>query len=222
MARQKLDSSLIPPCPNLAYEIQLWEGGVQDVAGVDEAGRGALAGPVAAGAVILPADPDLMNRLNGVRDSKQMTPAERELWAEQIKRTARAYAVGFAGHQEIDALGIVPATRLAVKRALRALRLLPQHLLVDFLELPEMDIPQTNLVKGDQRSLSIAAASILAKTERDALLRQLDRVYPGYGFAQHKGYGTSAHLFALGRLGPSPIHRLSFAHMNPPAETQNG
>jgi ribonuclease HII len=221
MAAQKFDSSQIPPRPDLAFEMQLWERGVQYVAGVDEAGRGALAGPVAAGAVILPADPGLMNHLNGVRDSKQMTPTERELWAEQIKRAAQAYAVGFAGHREIDTLGIVPATRLAVKRALQGLRLPPQHLLVDFLELPEIEVPQTNLVKGDQRSLSIAAASILAKTERDALLRQLDLIYPGYGFAQHKGYGTPAHRLALGRLGPSPIHRLSFAFSLSLAATAN-
>lgn len=188
------------------------------IAGVDEAGRGALAGPVAAGAVILPNNPGLTSILSGVRDSKQMSPARRELWAERVRTVACACAVGFATHQEIDALGIVPATRLAVQRALQALTAQPQHLLVDFLALPEAPIPQTSLVKGDQRSLSIAAASILAKTGRDALLLRLDQEYPGYGFAQHKGYGTLAHRLSLAKLGPSPVHRLSFSYSNPLAE----
>jgi ribonuclease HII len=219
MTRGKFDRSLLPPSPDLSFEMMLWSQGLQLIAGVDEAGRGALAGPVAAGAVILPANPELTAELAGVRDSKQMSPGERELWAEQILRVACGTAVGYASNQEIDALGIVPATRLAVQRALEALSHQPQHLLVDFLDLPETPIPQTSLIKGDRRSLSIAAASILAKTGRDGLLRLLDREYPGYGFARHKGYGTLAHRTALARLGPSPVHRLSFTFSTPFAET---
>ena len=215
MARQKFDRRLVPSSPTLAFEMTLWQQGVQFIAGVDEAGRGALAGPVAAGAVILPVDPELTLRLSGVRDSKQMTPEARELWAEQLQAVACGCGVGYASNQEIDAFGIVPATRLAVQRALEALPMQPQHLLVDYLELPDTTVPQTSLVQGDRRSLSIAAASILAKTGRDALLRQLDLEFPGYGFAQHKGYGTLAHRQALAQLGPSPVHRLSFAFSTP-------
>ncbi len=215
---QKFDRSTLPSSPDLTYETVLWDQGVQFVAGVDEAGRGALAGPVAAGAIILPADPDLPRVLFGVRDSKQMSPAERELWAGRLESLALGCAVGYATHQEIDSLGIVPATRLAAQRAVAILPIQPQHLLVDFLDLPEIHIPQTSLVKGDARSLSIAAASILAKTGRDALMRQLDLEHPGYGFAKHKGYGTLAHRLALLELGPSPVHRLSFTFVKPPAE----
>lgn len=123
---------------------------------------------------------------------------------------ALCYAVGFASHQEIDVYGIVPATRLAMQRALSQLSVAPQHLLLDFLDLPDLPIPQTCLVKGDCRSLSIAAASVLAKTARDELMRQIDKQYPGYGFAIHKGYGTLAHCQALQALGPSPVHRATF------------
>jgi ribonuclease HII len=215
---QKFDRSILPPAPALAFETALWDQGVQLVAGVDEAGRGALAGPVAAGAIILPVRPDLPEVLSGVRDSKQMAPAQRELWAGRLRSLALGCAVGYATHQEIDLLGIVPATRLAAQRAVSALPVQPQHLLVDFLDLPEIPCPQTSLVKGDARSLSIAAASILAKTGRDALMRQLDLVYPGYGFAEHKGYGTLAHRLTLLELGPSPVHRLSFALTKPQPE----
>jgi ribonuclease HII len=207
----RFDLSLLPDRPDLRFEAPLWEAGVQRVAGVDEAGRGSWAGPVAAGAVILPQQPDLMERLAGVRDSKQMTPGERTFWAAQIKATALSWGVGFASAEEIDALGILPATRLAVQRALAALAVPAEHLLVDFLELPEIRLPQTALVKGDARSLSIAAASILAKTARDALLVDFDREFPGYGFARHKGYGTGEHQAALARLGPCRIHRRSYA-----------
>ena len=215
MAAQKFDRNTLPPTPDLAFETALWGQGMRFVAGVDEAGRGALAGPVAAGAIILPADPGLPGVLYGVRDSKQMSPAERELWAERLRNITLGCAVGFATHQEIDELGIVPATRLAARRAVEALPATPQHLLVDFLDLPEIHIPQTSLVKGDARSLSIAAASILAKTARDALMRQLDWEYPGYSFARHKGYGTLVHRLALMELGPSPVHRLSFTFSKP-------
>jgi ribonuclease HII len=207
---RKFDLSLLPPAPDLSFEIPLWEAGVQRVAGIDEAGRGALAGPVAAAAVVLQPDPSLIQKLSGVRDSKQMTPAEREFWAERVKQEALAWSAGFASHEEIDAIGIVPATCLAMERALQALPLPTQHLLVDYVKLPECLVPQTALVKGDARCLSIASASILAKTARDALLRELDTSYPGYGFAGHKGYATQAHYNAIERLGPCEVHRKSF------------
>ena len=204
------DVSLLPPDPDLSFEQILWQAGILEVAGIDEAGRGALAGPVTASAVILPQKEGLSELLKGVRDSKQMTPSEREIARDQIFEYAECWGVGFATSDEIDQLGIVPATRLAAWRAVECLSLPPAHLLLDYLFLPEVSIPQTALIKGDCRSLSIAAASVLAKTSRDALMRGLDQTYPGYGFATHKGYGTRAHREALQRLGPSPIHRLSF------------
>jgi ribonuclease HII len=210
MPRQKFDLSTLPDRPDLSFEHELWERGVVRVAGVDEAGRGPLAGPVSAGVVILPPNPLLTEILCGVRDSKQMTPEERETWAVCIRQSCLAWAVGFASHQEIDNFGIVPATRLAVARALEQLTLPPGYLLVDFLHLPDIPIPQTPLIKGDARSLSIASASVLAKTTRDAWMREIDAQYPGYGFAIHKGYCTPQHLNALDKLGPCSIHRMSF------------
>jgi ribonuclease HII len=204
------DLSLLPPEPDLTYELPLWQAGLTAVAGIDEAGRGALAGPVAAAAVILPAEPQVIERLHGVRDSKQLTAAQREATRKKILNYARAWGVGFATSQEIDQIGILPATRLAVSRALDALSISPSHLLLDYLHLPAISTPQTALVKGDCRSLSIAAASILAKTSRDAVLRDLDLTYPGYGFAKHKGYGTRSHRDAIRHLGACPAHRFSF------------
>ncbi len=180
------------------------------MAGLDEAGRGAWAGPVSAGAVILPQGAEIASRLCDVRDSKQMTPAERTCWAAVIKEEALAWGVGFASNQEIDAQGIVPATRLAMMRALASLGVPAEHLLIDALRLPGIRLPQTALIKGDARSLSIAAASVLAKTARDALMVQLGEQYPEYGFARHKGYGTASHWEALQREGPCAIHRFSF------------
>ena len=206
----KYDRSLLPPSPDLSHEMALWQAGIRLVAGIDEAGRGALAGPVAAAVVIFPADPEISLQLVGVNDSKQLTPASRQRWAERLPALALAYGIGFASHHEIDQLGILPATRLAVCRALEKLGTPPQHLLIDYLDLPECSLPQTPLVKGDARSLSIAAASILAKTARDAHLCRIDVQYPGYGFARHKGYGTVAHRLAIGRLGLSEVHRRSF------------
>jgi ribonuclease HII len=195
--------------PSLSFEDRFWQGGLSRVAGIDEAGRGALAGPVCAAAVILPPDPALARSLAGVRDSKLMTSSEREAWAPRIREAALAWGVGFASAGEIDSLGIVPATKLAARRALETLS--PDALLTDYLVFPEIDLPQTALVKGDRLSLSVSAASVLAKTARDALLVELDGQYPGYGFARHKGYGTQVHRLALARLGPSPVHRRSFA-----------
>jgi len=201
-----------PELPTLLFENDLWKSGLIHVAGLDEAGRGALAGPVAVGAVILPADdPYLSRTLACSRDSKQMTPRQRDLCAPLIKEATLTWSVDFASPDEIDALGIVPATRLAANRALAALSLSPDYLLTDFrLELPELDLPQTSLVRGDALSLSIASASVLAKTTRDALMCELDMGYPGYGLGQNKGYGTQAHRSAMMRLGYSSVHRKSF------------
>ena len=198
--------------PDLSFERKIWQSGLTYIAGMDEAGRGALAGPVAVGAVILPNKARLSSTLNGVRDSKQMTPLAREHLAPRIKESALRWGVGFASSNEIDSLGIVPATRLAALRAIESLSLFPAYLLTDFrLELPELDIPQTSLVKGDVKCLSIAAASVLAKTARDALMCELDSQYPGYGLGKHKGYGTPFHRLAMKRLGYSAIHRKSFS-----------
>jgi ribonuclease HII len=206
----RFDRRLIPKRPDTAFEQALWNQGLIFIGGIDEAGRGAWAGPVAAAVVVLPADLQVMETLKGVRDSKQMTPAQRSEWAAVIKTTALAWQVGMASHQEVDTLGILSATRLAAQRALIELPAAPKHLLLDYLHLPGVDIPQTALVKGDARSLSIACASVLAKTARDALLVEQDTLYPGYGFARHKGYGTAVHRAALERLGACPIHRMSF------------
>ena len=198
--------------PNISFETDLWGEGLLYIAGLDEAGRGALAGPVSVGAVILPNDKALLSStLSGTRDSKQLTPRKREALAKPITDVAIAWAVGFATPLEIDMQGIVRATRLAAIRALHQFTITPQYLLTDFrLELPQINIPQTSIIKGDAHCLSIACASILAKTERDALMRELNSRYPGYGLGKHKGYGTQAHRSALKRLGTSDIHRKSF------------
>ena len=197
--------------PDLSFELPLWAAGAFHLAGLDEAGRGAWAGPVSAAAVILPQAADLCIQLKGVRDSKQMTPRQRFAWAVNIRQTALTWGVGFASHTEIDALGILPATRLAMQRALAQLALPPQHLLLDSVRLPAVALPQTVLIKGDVHCLSIAAASVLAKTARDELLIAWEQEYPGYGFARHKGYGTAAHRQALQLKGPCPMHRFTFA-----------
>jgi len=191
-------------------ESHFWDDG-WIIGGLDEAGRGALAGPVSAGVVVLDREPAEVLRKAGVRDSKQLTPLKRERLAPMIKELARAWGVGFASAEEIDALNIVRATKLAATRALTSLSLFPDHLLTDYLILPEIDIPQTALIKGDQRCVSIAAASILAKTARDELMRGFEKEYPGYGFAQHKGYGTQVHRSAVKRLGRCAIHRKTFS-----------
>ena len=201
--------------PDLSFENNLWPT-YKNIAGLDEAGRGALAGPVCVGAVILPDDNSLlMLTLSGVRDSKQLTPCKRSQLAPCIKEIARAWGIGFASAKEIDALGIVPATRLAASRALETMLLFPDYLLTDFrLELPELDLSQSALVKGDQLSLTIASASILAKTARDEVMVGLDPHYWQYGFARHKGYGTLAHRRMIAKLGFSPVHRKTFQIKN--------
>ncbi|ABC80054.1 ribonuclease H [Anaeromyxobacter dehalogenans 2CP-C] len=191
----------------LRYEAELWERGLVHVAGVDEAGMAPLAGPVVAGACVLPRD----YRPRGIDDSKQLDRAERERLAEDIKRNAVCWAVARAEVEEIDRLNVYWAGMLALRRAVDGLSARPEHLLVDARKLPDLPFPQTPIVHGDALSLTIAAASILAKTARDALMAELDLAHPGYGFARHKGYPTAEHFDALGRLGACPIHRRSFA-----------
>ena len=196
--------------PHLDYERALWDAGYRYLAGVDEAGRGAIAGPVAAGAVILPDRPDLAQKLSGVRDSKLMTAPARAAWREVICQVAISWAVGFASHAEIDQIGIAPATRLAACRAIELLDPGPDYLITDYLILPELEPPQTALVKGDLLVLSVSCASILAKTARDRLMVAAGKSYPGYGFEQHKGYGTLRHRQAVAQWGYTPLHRLTF------------
>jgi ribonuclease HII len=200
--------------PDLREEMALYAEGYRHIAGLDEAGRGSWAGPVVAGAVILPPDrSDLSQELDGVRDSKQLTPRQRERLYPIIESTALAVGVGVVPPDVIDELGIVPATRQAMGLAIGQLGLPPDFLLIDYLNLPELSIPQKSITHGDALSFSIAAASIVAKVTRDRLMVELDAHYPGYGFAPHKGYGTRQHRESLFRLGPSPVHRLSYAPM---------
>lgn len=190
----------------LAFESAYWDKGVREVAGVDEAGMSPLAGPVFAAAVILPPGCKLV----GVDDSKKLDAAKRESLAARIREEAVAFAIGRAEVEEIDALNIYRAGLLAMKRAIEGLGRVPGALLIDARRIPEVPIEQVPIVKGDARSLSIAAASILAKTARDAFMIELDAKYPGYGFARHKGYPAPEHYRALEALGPCPVHRRSF------------
>jgi len=197
----------------LQFEEGCWIAGYQHVVGVDEVGRGTWAGPVVAGAVCLPSDrTDLQTVLKGVRDSKQMTPRQRESLVERIKETAVAWGMGSATSAEIDAFGIVPATRLAMERAIADTEIHPDYLLLDSIKwLDPEHIPYKSIVRGDTFSLSIASASVLAKVWRDDYMRQLDKNYPKYFFGQHKGYGTAKHAAALHEFGACDEHRRSFA-----------
>jgi ribonuclease HII len=214
-----LFGGLVTPLPpTLRFEYFFWSRGFARIAGIDEAGRGAWAGPVVAAAVILPRvrhlktwwKNDALAALKHAHDSKLLSPKQRQALVEPIRAAALACATGSASHTEIDALGIVPATRLAMRRAIQSLAVLPDALLIDAVKL-EIALPQQSIIHGDQLALSIACASILAKTTRDAMMREMDAQYPGYGFARHKGYGTAAHQAALQKLGVTPAHRLSFA-----------
>ena len=196
--------------PTYKEEAALLGLGYRLIAGLDEAGRGPLAGPVVAGVVILPPRPK-GRWVRLVRDSKQMSPAQRERALAHIHEHALSIETGVSSPEEIDDLGIAPATRLAMRRALYRLALLPQLMLLDAFPLPEVDIPQNPIIHGDALCLSIAAASVVAKVTRDRMMEEHDSVYPGYGFAKHKGYGTDEHRRNLERLGPCPIHRYSFA-----------
>ncbi len=195
----------------LSIESELWLAGYRAVAGVDEVGRGAWAGPLVAAAVILPADPNaLMPLIGRVDDSKKLTPLARERLYDLIRAHARAVGLGSATAEEIDRSGIVGANRLAMVRAVTALALPPDFLLLDFLTLPDLSLPQRGVPHGDALSLTIAAASIIAKVTRDRWMVAQDASYPGYGFARHKGYGTAAHRAALGSFGLCALHRRSF------------
>ena len=194
--------------PTLREELALLQSGHTAIAGLDEAGRGAWAGPVYAGAVVLPIDnPDLPALLDGVRDSKQLSPQRREALLPVIQEVAQASGIGWADSDEIDAQGIVRATELAMERALDDLEIHVDALLIDFIRLPGVDLPQRCLPKADIHCVSVAAASIVAKVSRDHVMAAMDKRFPGYDFASHKGYGTPAHQAALTQLGPSPIHR---------------
>ncbi len=204
------------PIPTLRFEAQFWRDGLTLVAGIDEAGRGAWAGPVVAGAVILPrlenprAWQSVWRDLRGARDSKLLSPRQREKLFSPIAAISAAHATGAATQAEIDQLGIVPATRLAMLRAIAALALAPDALLIDALTIAS-PLPLKAIIRGDQISLSIACASIIAKVTRDRMMIEMDAELPGYAFAQHKGYGTQKHQAALARLGVSREHRVSFA-----------
>ena len=191
----------------LNFERVLWKSGVVHIAGVDEVGVGPLAGPVIAAAVVFPPGADLM----GIDDSKRLEPEVREELTKKIRAAATGIGIGSADVGEIDQLNIYQGGLVAMRRAIEALPFTPQHVLVDSRTVPGLPIPQNSFHKGDGINFSIAAASIVAKTHRDALMVDLDRKYPGYGFAQHKGYATADHQDAIRRLGPCAIHRLSYA-----------
>lgn len=191
----------------LHFEIQAKAKGFSAVVGIDEAGRGPLAGPVVAAAVILP---DIF-QLDGLTDSKKLSEKKREELFPLIRQQARAYGIGLASAQEVDRLNILQATLLAMQRALGKVKAEVDYLLIDGITPLPVDLPQLTLKKGDSRSLSIAAASVLAKVARDRLMVQLDRQHPGYGLARHKGYGTLAHRQAIAAKGPALPHRLTFA-----------
>ncbi|HAA90216.1 MAG: Ribonuclease HII [Thermoanaerobacterales bacterium 50_218] len=188
------------------FEQVLWRGGADLVAGVDEAGRGPLAGPVVAAVVVL--DQELL--IPGLNDSKKVNPGKRDLLAQEIKMKAVDWAVGIVSPRDIEEFNIQEATYQAVRKALKQLSVVPDHLLVDGWAIPGLEVPQTPLVKGDCRSAAIAAASLLAKTTRDELMKFYARFYPEYGFEKHKGYPTKEHLKALQRHGPCPLHRRNF------------
>lgn len=187
------------------YEKPLWDQGCTNIAGADEAGRGPIAGPVVAACVIMPPD----RIIEGINDSKKLSEKRREALYEQITETAAAMGVGICEADEVEALGILPATREALMRALTKMGTGPDHLFTDYMEL-DVPYPLTSMAKADQKIYTVAAASIVAKVTRDRMMREYDSVYPGYGFARHKGYGTPQHRRALEELGPCQIHRASF------------
>jgi ribonuclease HII len=207
------------PLDRFVLERDLLARGWRIIAGVDEAGRGPLAGPVVAAAVVFPAATiaeGLLGELAGLNDSKQLTPQLREqLFAALTSRPEVCLAVAHVEAAAIDRLNILQATHRAMNAALAQLSPPPEHVLVDGLSVPSLRFAQTAVVRGDSLSYSIAAASIVAKVTRDRLMVAYDRLYPGYGFARHKGYGTPEHLAALAKHGPCPLHRRSFAPLKP-------
>lgn len=188
------------------FELVLWKSGVQDIAGVDEAGVAPLAGPVVAAAVMFPPNTDIA----GIDDSKKLDAQARDELAAEIRARASGVAVGIGSVEDIDRVNIYHASLLAMRRAVEGLPRKPQHVLVDARTIPGIEMPQNAFNKGDGLNFSIAAASIIAKTSRDAMMEALDRRHPGYGFAAHKGYPTPEHRAAFMKLGPCPVHRMSF------------
>jgi ribonuclease HII len=189
------------------FESAAWRRGISRLAGVDEAGRGPLAGPVVAAAVVLAPGA----RIAGVDDSKRLLPEERQRLFDLIQERAVRVGVGIVDHLTIDRINILQATRLAMGQALGALGMEPELVLTDFVTVPGLRCPQRNLVEGDRRSASVAAASIIAKVTRDRIMEEADREYPMYGFGRHKGYGTPEHRIALEQHGPCALHRRTFA-----------
>lgn len=204
MQQTELFDSL--PLDILAFEQQARRRGFRLIAGIDEAGRGALAGPVVAAAVILPSG----LRIDGVDDSKKLSPETRERLFDVIMEQALSVGIGMGGPELIDSINILQATRHAMLEAVTKLSPQPDFLLIDGITTIDSSLPQKTIKKGDSLSLSIAAASIIAKVSRDRLMRDLDAIHPHYGFAGHKGYGSATHMEAIGRFGPSAVHRLSF------------
>ena len=196
-----------PPSAPYHYEARAWKTGVSRLAGIDEAGRGPLAGPVVAAAVIIGPE----RRIKGLADSKLLTAEQREALFHLISERAVAVGVGIIDHATIDRINILQATRLAMTEALARLTVEPDFVITDFVALRDLGCPQRNLVDGDARCASVAAASIIAKVTRDRLMIEADRSFPEYGFARHKGYATPEHLAALDRWGPCPLHRRTFA-----------
>jgi len=210
------DRTEVSSVPSQDEERRLHGEGYVTVAGIDEVGRGPIAGPVVAGAVILPDLADFSHDdLSLIRDSKVLTKLQRDRADVLIRSVALGFGIGEASNEEIDRIGIAPATRQAMRRALEMLPEPPTHLLIDAFPLDWKRTPYTAIIKGDARCTAIAAASIVAKVYRDALMEELDTRYPGYGLAGHKGYASSNHLAAVASLGPSPIHRVSFSPFRP-------
>jgi ribonuclease HII len=196
--------------PTFMVEKQVWEKGYTLIAGIDEVGRGPLAGPVVAGAVILPKKPG-KSWITQVRDSKELTEKKRETLADIIKEKAVAWGIGIVPPEEIDNCGIIQATRKAMMMAVEKLESQPQFLIIDAMKLPDLNLPQRAIIRGDKLCLSIACASIVAKVARDKMMMDYEKTYPGYGFGKHKGYGTPEHMLNIQKLGPCPIHRRSFS-----------
>lgn len=202
--------------PTFDYEQQLWQQGFARVAGIDEAGRGALAGPVVAAAVMAPVYAEYSGVWARVRDSKLLSGGAREALVAEIQQSALGWAIGKASAEVIDRDNIAVATRLAMQQAVHGIQPPPDHLLIDWVKLPQLNIHQLSLTKADQKIVSVAAASILAKVYRDRFMVELDAQFPAYGFAQHKGYGTAAHRAAIAQHGPCAIHRHTFAPIAAP------
>lgn len=208
--------------PDFCRELTLLSQGYHFIAGIDEAGRGAWAGPVVAAACILPLDdPALLRKLGQVRDSKLLSARQRDQCYDAVTACALSWAAQAASAEEIDQLGILPATRLAMQRAVAALELCPDLLMIDAVRLQEVAIPQIVEFKADRNYLSTAAASIIAKVTRDRLMAAMERELPGYGFSSHKGYGTARHRAALRELGISREHRLSYRPIHDLLAPQN-